>query len=402
MDSPKVHEAEVPETRARQLPGTILRLGWISLLADISSEMAAPLIPLYLGTLLASPGTALGLIEGSAQAALALMAAWSGWHSDRMRRRVPYVRWGYGLAMASKAALALAWSWPLVLALRLVDRFGKGLRGAPRDALIADLARERRGAAFGLHRGMDTAGALVGALIAAGLLAALPERYRLVFALTAIPGALAVALTFTVREVAGSGPSAPPCADPAVALSLRGLGKPFWRAAAVQWMFALGAVSESFLILRASSSGFADTSAVLAYALFNAVYAASAFPAGALSDRIGRPRLLAIGWTLFAATMALACAVQGRWVLLLFPLLGLHLGLTQGVGKAWIADVTPRELRGTALGVFQLGTGAALLLGGIAVGQLWDRVGPSASFAWAAAVGIGAVVSLPFLARTPR
>ena len=379
----------------RRLPGGVVQLGWISLFTDVASEMATPLIPLYLGTLLAAPGLALGLIEGSAQALLALMTAFAGWHSDRIRRRVPYVRWGYGLAVVSKAALCIAWAWPVVLALRLADRFGKGLRGAPRDAMIADLARERRGAAFGFHRGMDTAGALVGALVAAGLLAWLPGSYRLVFALTAIPGAVAVALTFTLREPSDPQEHAAHARAPSPLAAASSLQRPFWLAAGVLWLFALGSVSESFLILRASGQGFTDTSAVLAYALFNAVYAASSYPAGALSDRLGRARLLGLGWAIYALTMLAAVIVGGGWIVWLFPLLGLHLGLTHGVGKAWIADLAPRELRGTALGVFQLGTGAALLAGGLVVGILWDHMTPAASFTWAASMGAAALALLP-------
>jgi MFS family permease len=387
--------------RGGRLPGAVIRLGWVSLLADVSSEMAAPLIPLYLGTLLASPGMALGVIEGSVQALLAVMTALAGWHSDRIRRRTPYVRWGYGIAMAAKTALALATTWQAVLGLRLADRFGKGLRGAPRDALIADLTHGRRGAAFGFHRGMDTAGALIGALLAAGLLAMLPGRYSLVFALTAIPGLATVALAFTVREPEVRAESEPRSSTNDVGFTLRGLGRPFWRAAVVQWLFALGAVTEGFLILRASGDGLSDTSAVLAYALFNAVYAASAYPAGALSDRLGRPRLLGIGWATFVATMLLACAARGSWTLVLFPLLGLHLGFTHGVGKAWIADVAPSAMRGTALGVFQLGSGAAVLAGGLVVGRMWDRVDPNASFLWAAGFGGLALLVLSATSR-PR
>ena len=386
-------EESTAAQRGGKLPGAVVRLGWVSLLADVSSEMAAPLIPLFLGTLLASPGTALGVIEGSVQALLAVMTAFAGWHSDRIRRRTPYVRWGYGIAMAAKPAMALASTWPVVLALRLADRFGKGLRGAPRDALIADLTRGQRGAAFGFHRGMDTAGALIGALLAAALIAALPGRYQLVFALTAIPGLATVALAFTVREPEERARAAP-SPHSAGGFTLRGLSASYWRAAIVQWLFALGAVSEGFLILRASGQGFADTSTVLAYALFNAVYAATAYPAGKLSDRLGRPRLLAIGWSIFVATMLIGRVVSGSWTLVLFPLLGLHLGFTYGVGKAWIADLAPRELRGTALGVYQLGSGAALLMGGVVVGRLWDRVSSDASFLWAAALGGAALLLL--------
>jgi MFS family permease len=164
-------------------------------------------------------------------------------------------------------------------------------------------------------------------------------------------------------------------------------------------VLALGTVSEAFLILRATQQGFADTSAVLAYAVFNAVYALSAYPAGVLSDRFGRVRLLGLGWAVYALTMAVALSLQGTWVAWLFPLLGLHLGLTHGVGKAWIADLAPHDLRGTALGVYQLGSGLALLAGGVVVGLLWDRVGPSASFGWALGLGLVGLGCLPLAAR---
>ncbi len=388
--------------RASRLPRVVVRLGWISLWTDVAAEMATPLIPLYLGTLLAAPGLALGLIEGSSQALLALLTALAGWHSDRLRRRVPYVRLGYVLSCASKALLALAFHWPLVLVLRTADRLGKGVRTAPRDALIADLTADRRGAAFGLHRAMDTVGALIGCLLAALLIWLLPGRYRTIFALTALPGAIAVLLTWSLREPAARELPAAPAPQLAPLSSVRRLPRAFWLAAGALWLFSLGSLSELFLILRAREQGFSDLQALLAYAVFNAVYAASSYPAGALSDRLGRRRVLALGWALFLLTMSVAVIARGASVAWIFPALGLHFGLTQGVGKAWVADHAPRDLRGTALGLLQLGTGAALLCGGAVAGVLWERVSSSAAFGYAAVASSLALLALSLAAPVRR
>ncbi len=388
--------------RTARLPGAVVRLGWISLFADVGSEMATPLIPLYLGSLLAAPGLALGLIEGSAQALLALLTALSGWHSDRIRRRVPYVRWGYGLSIASKALLGLAFHWPVVLVLRAADRLGKGLRGAPRDAMVVDLTAERRGAAFGLHRAMDTAGALIGCLLAALLISLLPGRYRMVFALTAVPGAVALLLTLTLREPASHQAHAQPADVRAPFAAASRLPRAFWLAAGALWLFSLGSISELFLILRVREQGFSDTQALLAYALFNAVYAASSYPAGSLSDRLGRRRMLAVGWLLFLVTMSAAAVVRGGSLAWLFPVLGLHFGLTKGVGMAWVADHAPSDLRGTALGLFHLGTGVALFVGSALAGFLWDHAAPGATFAYAAGASALALCALPFVERGDR
>lgn len=381
------------EPSGRPWPADLWRLGWISLWIDVASEMSAPLIPLYLGTVAAAPGVVLGMIEGSTRALHALLAAWSGRHSDRARRRVPYVRWGYGLAVASKVALAAATTWPAILGLRLLDRFGKGLRTAPRDALIAELAGARRGAAFGLHRAMDTAGALVGVLLAAAILAWMPGRYRLVFALSALPGLLALGLTLRLREPAGApgkGAGGPDHRSP----SWRDLPRACWVACALQWWLSLATLSESFLILRASELGRGDTWTLGGYALFNLVYAATSLPAGRLSDAVGRRSLMLLGTALHALTLLAATAVEGAGVAALFALFGLQQGLTQGVGKAWVADHAPAQARATAQGLLQAGNALALLLGGLIAGALWTWRGPDAAFGALAALSAVGVVAL--------
>lgn len=384
----------VPEPSHRpRWPADLWRLGWISLWTDVASEMSTPLIPLFLGSLALSPALALGWIEGTTRALHALLSAFAGWRSDRDGRRVPYVRWGYGLAIGSKVALAAATAWPVLLALRLVDRLGKGLRTAPRDALIVELAGARRGAAFGLHRAMDTAGALIGVLLAAAALAWMPGRYRLVFALSALPGLLALGLTLRLREPAQArAVEAQSRRSPLSAL--RALPRPCWVACALQWLLSLATLSESFLILRSSELGLGDTKTLLLYALFNLVYAASAMPAGHLSDAVGRRTLLALGTGLHALTLFAAVAVDGAGVGWLFALFGLQQGLTQGVGKAWVADRAPADLRATALGALHLGNGIALLVGGLAVGWLWTSRGPDAAFVALAVLGSLGVLAL--------
>lgn len=384
--------AESATTQPRW-PTDLLRLGWISLWVDVASEMSAPLIPLYLGTLLAAPGLALGGIEGATRALHAGLAAWAGWHSDRTRRRLPYVRWGYGVAIASKAALAWATSWPSILGLRLIDRFGKGLRTAPRDALIVELAGERRGAAFGLHRAMDTAGALAGVLLAAACLLWMPGRYRLVFALSALPGLVALGLTMRLREpVLAAATAATPA--PSGRPALRELPRACWMACALQWWLSLATLSESFLILRASELGRGDVWTLCCYALFNLVYAASSLPAGRLSDAVGRRGLMIVGTGLHALTLAGATSIEGASIGWLFVLFGLQQGLTQGVGKAWVADHAPVHLRGTALGALQSGNALALLAGGLLAGGLWVARGPAATFGVLALLGAAGVVAL--------
>lgn len=386
-----------PTPAAAPLPPTVKRLGWISFLVDVTSEMLYPLIPVFVSETLGAPGKALGWIEGAAEGTAAFTSGVAGLQSDRLRKRVPFVRLGYALSALSKPLLALAFTWPAVLALRVADRIGKGVRTAPRDALIADVvAKEQRGRAFGFHRSMDTAGAFVGVLCALGLLAWIGDEYRTIFALAALPALAAVALTFTLREPA---PRASAGHRPA---RFRELPGRFWRTAGVLWLFALGNSSDAFLLLRAKEQGFGATQVVAAYALYNLVYSLAAYPAGLASDRFGRPRMLGLGLVVFAAVYAGFAALGGAHLWWLFALYGVHMGLVQGVANAWIADSAPSELRATALGAYRVGLGFAALAASLAAGYLWDEVGRAAPF-WLGACGAGAaLVFLPLAACGSR
>lgn len=378
-----------------RLPAVVRRLGWVSFWLDVASEMIYPLVPLFLASVLHAPGLALGLIEGVAEGSLAMFTALAGLQSDRVRRRVPFIRAGYAISVLAKPLLALAYSWPVVLVLRALDRFGKGLRTAPRDALIADATEPaQRGAAFGFHRAMDTSGAFVGVLLALLLMSWLPGQYRAIFALTAIPGVVAVALTMLVRE-----PSSTTVAAPIARGGVRELGASFWRIAAVLWLFALANSSDAFLLLRAKDVGFADTQVVWGYALMTLTYAASAFPAGRLSDRFGRAPVIAAGWAIYALVYGAFAWLAAPALWLGFAVYGAYLGLTQGVATAWVADHAPRELRGTAQGVYRFGLGVALLASSTLAGWLWDAVDPSAPFVFGSGAALLALGLLPFAAH---
>ena len=374
----------------RRLPRQVVLLGWISLLADVSGEMTAPLIPLYLTGVLGAGTIALGVVEGSAEAVVTAMKAVAGWHSDRARRRVPYIRWGYGLPVLGKAVIAAAVAWPMVGAGRVLDRFGKGLRTTPRDALLADAAPpEARGHAFGLHRAMDTAGALAGALLAALLLAALgasatPEAapaWRWTLGAAAAAGVACWSLTLLLRD----SPSESPNARPATLAPTEPLPRSFWRATGALCLFALGNSSDAFLLLRASETGLGPVEVVLSYALFNAVYAAASLPAGRLSDRIGRAWLLRTGWILQGCVyLAFAHASQGWHCFALMALYGLAVACHEGVGKALVADTAPPARRGTAMGIAFGCMGACALLASVGTGWIWHAAGAR----WALSVGL--------------
>ncbi|MGI9253352.1 MAG: MFS transporter, partial [Thermomicrobiales bacterium] len=299
---------------------------------------------------------------------------------------------GYGLSAVGKLLLALAGAWPVVLLARFVDRTGKGLRGSPRDALIADSTPAgERGRAFGFHRSMDTAGAVVGPLLGLGLVALLDDRLRIVFAIAVVPGLLSVAALSLVREPAEAWkPATPP-----LRLSLAGFDprlKRFLLAAAV---FALGNSSDVFLILRARGLGLTTAAVVLAYVLYNFVYMLASWPAGALSDRIGRRPLFVTGLLIFAAVYAgFAFANAGWQVWPLFAVYGLYIALTDGIGKALITDLAPKDRRATALGVYGTLTGIGLLISSVLAGQLWDRVNVAAPFLLGTIAALGCAALL--------
>jgi len=414
-----MHDAEpVPATPAdpQRLPRAVVLLGWVSFLADVSSEMIYPLIPLFVVGVLGASATTLGGIEGGAALVVAFVTAWAGWRSDRRRRRVPYVRVGYGLPVLGKALLALAVMWPMVLAGRLIDRLGKGLRASPRDALMADAAGPAiRGRAFGFHRALDTAGALVGVLLSAALLWWLtgsPERsgaaagpvhdagpaFRTLFGISAALGLLSLALTFLVRE-----PEADP--QPAALPQRRaghlGLPGSYWRTVALLLVFSFANSSDTFLLLRARDVGIQPWAVVLAYAVYNVAYAAVSYPAGIVSDRLGRWRVVVLGWGIYAAVYAgfAFTGAAGVWPLL--ALYGVYMALTDGVGKALVADQAPPDRRGTGLGVFYMASGLVTLLASLVAGLLWDWVGPAVTFGTGAVIAVFAVLLVPVLRPRP-
>ncbi len=377
----------------RAIPANVKVAGVVSFFTDLSSEMIVPVLPLFLSITLGAPAAAIGVIEGIAESTASVLRVFAGWLSDRAGKRKPLVVAGYSLSNLTKPLLALAGSWPQVLAVRFADRFGKGIRGAPRDALIADsVGPERRGLAFGFHRSMDTVGAAGGPLIAFATLAFLPENYRAVFWIAAIPGVIAIAVAvFFLRDIAR-----PPAPGQAPKLGFAGLGRGFMLFTLIAGLFALGNSSDAFLILRARNLGLAPAVIPLVYFAFNVVYAVLATPFGALSDRVGRRRLLMAGYAIFAVVylgFAVAGGAAGRAeAVALFLVYGTYYALTEGVQRALVVDLVPSGLRATALGTFSTVTGVALLPASVVAGALWDRVGPAAPFFYGAALAALAVI----------
>jgi len=404
-----------PASPRPPLSREVVVLGWVSFFNDVSSEMIYPLLPLFMVVVLGASATSLGWVEGVAQAAVALLTAWVGWRSDRFRRRVPYVRWGYGLPVLGKGLLITAVAWPMVLVGRTVDRIGKGIRSSPRDALIADTTRdEDRGRAFGLHRAMDSAGAVVGVLLSAFLLwwlsgspvkdptvtqiAHTATAFRTIFAIAAVLGLAALGCTFVLREPPHAAPAA---AAPAPPGGLAGLSRRYWLVMALLLVFSLANSSDTFLLLRAAQVGLAPWQVVLAYALYSLIYTLVSYPAGVLSDRLGRWRVIAVGWALYALVyLGLAHAgAAAIWPLL--AVYGVYIALTDGVGKALLADHAPRERRGFAIGLFYLGSGLTTLVSSVIAGVLWDRVGPAAPF-WFGSLAAATAVALLLVVRPWR
>lgn len=378
-----------------RLPRNVVAAGLTSLFTDISSEMIVPVLPLFLTSVLGASPASVGLIEGVAEATASLLKAVSGWWSDRVSRRKPFMLFGYGLSNLTKPLFALATAWPQVLVIRFVDRFGKGVRGAPRDALIADsVDAAHRGRAFGFHRMLDTTGAAIGPLLAFWILTHYHDDYRHVFWWAAIPGLFSVAiLALSVRE---AGRAAVGTAPGAAASAVDGgpgpasrvpLGRAFSGLAVLTTLFAIGNSSDAFLILRAQDLGLPAMLVPLAYFSFNAVYSLLSWPAGAWSDRIGRRPLLVAGYIFFALIyLGFGLATRAWQVWPLFALYGLYYAATEGVQKALVADVVPKERRGTAIGLFNAFTGLAALPASLVAGFLWQRLG----FAWAFYYGAAA------------
>jgi MFS family permease len=368
-------------------------LGLVSMLMDISSEMIHSLLPLFMVGALGASALAVGLLEGLAEATALAVKVFSGALSDYFGKRKVLAVFGYGLGALSKPLFAIAATMSMVTTARLLDRVGKGIRGAPRDALLADMTPPAvRGAAFGLRQSLDTVGACAGPLLASGLMLLWANDFRSVFWVAVIPGVLAVLLLVAgVREPAR--PVGQERINPLRREQLRMLDRAYWRVVLLGVLFMLARFSEAFLVLRAQERGMGLAQAPLVMGAMSLSYALSAYPFGKLSDRVSHGRLLALGLlVLVAADAVLAMAAGWQGVIAGVLLWGLHMGMTQGLLSAMVANTAPAQLRGTAFGLFNLACGIALLAASTLAGLLWDRYGPAFTF------GAGAVFALLTLA----
>lgn len=380
----------------------VLVLGIVSLLTDMSSEMIYPIMPLFL-TAIGASGLVIGLIEGAAETTASLIKVFSGWYSDRYRKRKPFILGGYGSSSVVKPVLYLATAPWHVLGLKVLERIGKGVRSAPRDALIADSTDRRyRGRAFGFHKAMDSTGAVIGPLLVLPVLLAAsaitPDTYRLIFLISAIPAFIGVAIIVLFvrdREAESAGKVGRFFGE------VSRLGRPFYLLLFIVMTFYIGEISYAFFILRAAEEGFSMfglpdvATVILLYVLYNIVFVVFALITGGISDRLGRKPVIAMSFVLFAMT-CVVMSITGSYALLVagFALFGTYKGSSEGVLKAYVTDVAPKHLRGTALGTFHTAVGLVMLPGGIVAGLLWDSVGHWATFAYGVAMALAALVLL--------
>lgn len=388
----------------REMPSGVWVLGFVSLLMDVSSEMIHSLLPLFMVTVLGTSATAVGFVEGLAESLALIVKILSGTLSDYLGKRKELAVFGYALGTLTKPLFALASSLGVILTARLLDRIGKGIRGAPRDALVADIAPlHLRGAAFGLRQALDTVGAFIGPLLATLLMLLWANDFRAVFWVAVIPGILSVALlVFGVQE--------PPTrqdrsrVNPIRWENLSRLAPAYWWVVGIGAIFTLARFSEAFLVLRANQAGIPLALTPLIMVVMNIVYAGSAYPFGRLSDSMSHTKLLILGLMILIGA-DLVLAVHGHWgvVLLGVGLWGLHLGVTQGLLATMVADTAPVDLRGTAYGLFNLASGLAMLVASVLAGLLWDGLGASVTF-YAGAIFSGlaifGIVIRPVLSRT--
>jgi MFS family permease len=364
----------------KSIPRTVWALGFVSLLMDLSSEMVHALLPVYMTVVLGASVIAVGIVEGIAEATASIVKVFSGVLSDRMARRKPLVMFGYALAMLSKPLFPLAGSVALVAGARFMDRIGKGIRGAPRDALIADLTPEgQRGAAYGLRQALDTTGAILGPLAAIGLMYLFMSDLRTVLWFAVVPAVAAVVvLALWVREP----PALRTPQRKATGLkSFRELPRPFWIVVGLGAVMTLARFSEAFLVLRAQDLGLALALVPIVLVVMNVAYTAIAYPAGVAADRGHRRALLLWGFlALIAADLVLGAFADLRMFVLGIVLWGAHMGLTQGLLSAMVADAAPENLRGTAFGIFNLVGGVAVLAASVFAGWIWSTLGASWTF----------------------
>jgi MFS family permease len=387
----------------RAIPRGVWALGFVSLFMDTSSELVHSLLPVFLVSVLGASMTSVGLIEGVAEATALITKIFSGTLSDYLGRRKALTVLGYGLAAVTKPLFPLAGSVGMVLTARFIDRVGKGIRGAPRDALVADLSPPHlRGASFGLRQSLDTVGAFAGPVIAIVAMGLMASDMRAVFWIAVIPALAAMVILLAFVDEPDRRADAVPTRVPLRSADIKTLGSAYWAVVTVGAVLTLARFSEAFLVLRASATGLAIMFVPLVLVVMNVAYAASAYPAGVWSDRAGRRVVLLAGvGVLVVADVVLAMA-SSMWLVMVGVFLwGLHMGLTQGLLAAMVTDTAPVSLRGTAFGAFNLVSGVAMLAASVLAGVLWDRFGPTGTFAAGAIFSLVALVGLALVGRQP-
>lgn len=372
----------------------VVALSVTSLLTDISSEMLYPIIPIFLTSVLGAPISILGLIEGVAEAAASILKVFSGYFSDLLGKRRPFVIGGYFLSALGKLFFFLAYSWPIIFLARLVDRTGKGVRTSPRDAMIADSCdAEYRGKAFGFHRAMDTIGACLGPLSALWLLYACKGNLRSVFLIALVPAALGVGvLILWLKEP----PALAHSKGMSLKVNIRKFSPVFWKFIFVSTIFSIGNSSDAFLILRAKDIGLTTGVVILTYVVYNISYSALSFPAGIISDKFSRKLVLVAGYLIFAFVyFGFGAYVNMATIWPLFFIYGFYIAMTDGVSKAFVVDLVDKEVAGTAIGLYYCVTGIAAFFASLIAGLLWTHIGSSAPFAYGAATAL--ISSIVFL-----
>ncbi|MCL4476176.1 MAG: MFS transporter [Nitrospirae bacterium] len=366
-------------------PRNVFVLGLVSLFMDISSEMIYPLIPLYLNNVLHSSKTSIGIIEGIAESTASILKVFSGWLSDRLGKRKALIFWGYGISVFSRPILATATSWMHVLIYRFTDRVGKGVRTAPRDAIIADSTRkEILGKAFGFHRSMDTVGAMIGPGIAFALLGVFHDSLQTVFWISMIPGAFAIlTIALFVKDVKGSRGAEKP------KISLKGFDRKFKAFLFIVAIFTLGKTSDAFLVLRAQDLGVRTGLIPALYLVFNLVSASLSTPAGIMADRVGKRRVILVSYILFSLIfVGFAYATNEIHAWILFGIYGIFVAINEGVQRAYVATIIKPEIKGTGYGIYHTIIGLAALPSSIIGGALWQNIGPQALFFYGAAMSL--------------
>lgn len=385
-------------TFLKNIKKNVFVLGIASFFTDISSEMLYPIIPIFLTSVLGAPMSVVGLIEGAAESTANILKVFSGWLSDKLKKRRPFVVIGYSLSALAKPVLFFSYIWSMVLAARFIDRFGKGVRTSARDALIADSTElPYRGKAFGFHRAMDTLGACIGPLLAIWFLAIFKENLRPIFLIAFIPALLTVVILvlFLKKEPPRVGPP-----GDIIRLDLSRFSPGFKKFLLASSIFAIGNSSDAFLILRSKDLGLSTSLVILAYVVYNASYSAFSMPFGVLSDKISRKTVMIIGYLLFAFVyLGFGLGIKPVTIWILFFVYGFYMAMTDGVGRAFVSDMVDERLRGTALGLYHCTIGFFSFFASLIAGLLWTHIGASAPFIYGAITATASCAAFVVLMR---